>query len=170
MGFERLWAPWRLAYIEDAGSRPSGSGGCFLCEAAAGPPELDAERLVVGRGEGVVTVLNRHPYNSGHLMISPADHVGSFTELADELHLATVRTAKRAIRLLDEVMRPHAYNLGWNLGDVAGGSHSAHLHLHVVPRWGGDTNFMPVIGDVKVMPQLLTETRHRLADAWEASA
>jgi ATP adenylyltransferase len=155
----QLWAPWRLEYIQQADEQP----GCVFCAAATGD---DEELLVVHRGEQALVLLNKFPYASGHLMVAPLRHVGEYAELtgeeAAEIHELTVG----ALAALRSAMAPHGFNVGWNLGEVAGGSISAHLHEHVVPRWGGDTNFMPVLADVKVMPEHLAETRRKLADAW----
>jgi ATP adenylyltransferase len=156
---ERLWAPWRLEYVKRAADQPA----CVLCAAATGD---DEELLVVHRGPHAFVLLNRYPYAPGHLMVAPLRHVGDYRELTDdeaaEIHALTARS----LRVLADVYGPHGFNVGWNLGSVAGGSISAHLHEHVVPRWGGDTNFMPVLADVKVLPEHLSETRRRLAEAW----
>jgi ATP adenylyltransferase len=158
---EQLWAPWRLEYIRRADEQP----GCVFCNAAAGD---DEELLVVHRGELALALLNRFPYASGHLMVAPLRHVGEYAELtaaeAAEIHELTAA----ALAALRATMAPQGFNVGWNLGQVAGGSIAAHLHEHVVPRWGGDTNFMPVLADVKVMPEHLAETRRKLAEAWPA--
>jgi ATP adenylyltransferase len=156
-----LWAPWRLDYIQQAGA----GEGCVFCDEAGGAlPE--GESLVVRRGETAVALLNKFPYASGHLMVAPNRHVGELGELTPvesaELHALTVA----ALAALRAVYTPDAFNVGWNLGAVAGGSISGHLHEHVVPRWSGDTNFMPVLADVKVMPEHLLETRDRLRAAW----
>ena len=149
-----LWAPWRLEYVEQADERP----GCIFCE-----PE---EELVLLRGERAYLLLNRFPYSSGHLMVAPVRHVGEFGDLTDEEALELHRLAERGIAALAEVYAPQGYNLGWNLGRIAGAGIVDHIHLHVVPRWAGDTNFMPVLADVKVLPEHLLQTRQRLAKAW----
>jgi ATP adenylyltransferase len=156
---ERLWAPWRLEYIQQAGEQE----GCFFCLAAAGQ---DEETLIVHRGELAFVLLNRFPYASGHLMVAPIRHVGEFGELTDEEALETHRLAERGIAALAQTYAPQGYNLGWNLGRIAGAGVLDHVHLHVVPRWAGDTNFMPVLADVKVMPEHLAATRAKLAEAW----
>jgi len=155
---ERLWAPWRLEYIKSADE------GCFLCVAAAGGD--DAERLIVHRGEHAIVLLNKFPYSSGHFLVSPTRHVGDYTELMDAEVLELHRFASAGMRALAESYGPQGYNLGWNLGLSAGAGVVDHVHLHVVPRWGGDTNFMPVLADVKVLPEHLEETRRKLRDAW----
>ncbi len=154
-----LWAPWRLEYIAHADEHE----GCVFCEAAAGG---DEEKLVVHRGERAFVILNKFPYSSGHLMVSSYRHVGKFGDLTDEEALEVHRLAEAGVSALAETYRPQGYNLGWNLGRIAGAGVVDHVHLHVVPRWAGDTNFMPVLADVKVLPEHLRETRRRLASAW----
>ena len=153
---ERLWAPWRLEYIQQADEQE----GCVFCLAAAGD---DEGSLVVHRGKSAFVLLNKFPYSSGHLMVAPVRHVGEFGDLTDEEALELHRLAERGIAALAEVYAPQGYNLGWNLGRVAGAGVVDHVHLHVVPRWAGDTNFMPVLADVKVLPEHLAQTRRRLA-------
>lgn len=164
-GFRRLWAPHRMAYI--AGEQGTGEvdGGCPLC---AIPGRTDADGLVVARGEQVYAVLNLHPYNPGHLMIVPYRHVARLDELTDEESVELMRFTQHAVRALRVMSSPHGFNVGINLGHVAGGSLADHLHQHVVPRWGGDANFITVIGQTKVIPALLAETRERLAEVWDA--
>ena len=154
-----LWAPWRLEYIQSADEQE----GCVFCLAAAGD---DEERLVVHRGTRGVVLLNKFPYASGHLMIAPLRHGVDFVELEDEEALEIHRLAREGLGALAETYAPQGYNLGWNLGRIAGAGIVDHVHLHVVPRWAGDTNFMPVLADVKVLPEHLAETRRRLAAAW----
>jgi ATP adenylyltransferase len=160
--FQRLWTPHRLAYITSGTDE-----GCPFCRIPTLP---DDQGLVVARGDTVYAVLNLHPYNPGHLMVVPYRHVAELEDLdsaeAAEL-MAVTRTALRALRA---VSAPHAFNVGLNLGTVAGGSLAEHLHQHVVPRWGGDANFIAVIGQTKVIPQLLSETRELLAQAWDDAA
>jgi ATP adenylyltransferase len=142
--------------------------GCVFCDEAEG--RLGEASLVVVRGKTAFALLNKFPYSPGHLMVAPLRHVGDLAELATEesaeLHELTVR----ALAALRRVSRPDAFNVGWNLGEVAGGSISGHLHEHVVPRWSGDTNFMPVLADVKVLPEHLLATRERLREAWEGAS
>jgi ATP adenylyltransferase len=156
---ERLWAPWRLEYVSHADEQE----GCVFCAARDGE---DAEKLVVERAQHAFALLNRFPYASGHLMIAPARHVASLRELDDEEALEIHRLAGAAAAALEEAYRPEGFNLGWNLGRVAGAGIVDHVHLHVVPRWAGDTNFMPVLADVKVLPEHLGRTRERLAAVW----
>ncbi|GAA4635510.1 HIT domain-containing protein [Actinoallomurus vinaceus] len=154
-----------MAYIKGE-SKPTGAGaddGCPFCEI---PKMSDEDGLIVRRGESVFAVLNLYPYNSGHLMVCPYRHVADYTEL-DEAETAELsRLTQCAITALRKASGAHGFNVGMNLGTVAGAGIAAHLHQHVVPRWGGDTNFMPVIGQTKVLPQLLRETRQIIADAW----
>ena len=156
---KQLWAPWRLEYIKQADEQP----GCVFCDASAGD---DEERLVVHRGEHAFVLLNKFPYSSGHLMVAPYRHVGELAGLTDEEALEVHRLAVQSVAALGEVYGPEGHNLGWNLGRVAGAGVVDHIHLHVVPRWAGDTNFMPVLADVKVLPEHLIETRRRLVEAW----
>ena len=156
---KQLWAPWRLEYIQHADELD----GCVFCRAAAGP---DEELLVVHRGESVFVLLNRFPYASGHVMVAPYRHVGEFGGLEEAEALEIHRLAAEAMTALGAVFSPDGHNVGWNLGRVAGAGIVDHVHLHVVPRWSGDTNFMPVLADVKVLPEHLTETRAKLAAAW----
>jgi ATP adenylyltransferase len=156
---ERLWAPWRMEYIKSADDE----NGCVFCLAAAGD---DAERLVVHRGAHAFVLLNKFPYSSGHLMVAPYRHVGELSELGDGEALEIHVLATQGLAALRAVYGPEGFNLGWNLGRVAGAGVVDHVHLHVVPRWAGDTNFMPVLADVKVLPEHLDETRTRLVEAW----
>jgi ATP adenylyltransferase len=155
----QLWAPWRLEYIQGADEQE----GCVFCRAAG---ESDEEALVVHRGESALVLLNKYPYASGHLMVAPHRHEAEFGELAAEEVIEVHRLASLGLGALAETMRPQGFNLGWNLGRIAGAGIVDHVHLHVVPRWAGDTNFMPVLSDVKVMPEALEETRRKLAEAW----
>ncbi|MCP1387194.1 HIT domain-containing protein [Corynebacterium sp. TA-R-1] len=158
----RLWAPYRSNYIakmpSEGGKRPDP----FL----EIPNLSDEDGLIVARGKSVYAVLNLYPYNAGHLMVVPYRKVAELEELTDEETAELMVFAKRAVRALKKVSRPEALNVGLNLGKAAGGSVGEHLHLHVVPRWAGDSNFMTVIGGTKVLPQLLRDTRRMLADAW----
>jgi ATP adenylyltransferase len=156
---ERLWAPWRLEYIKSADDEQR----CIFCAAVDGE---DEERLVVHRGRRVIALLNKFPYASGHFMVAPSRHVGDFGELENDEIVEIHRSASAGIGALSGLYAPQAYNLGWNLGRVAGAGVVDHVHLHVVPRWAGDTNFMPVLADVKVLPEHLLDTRRKLADAW----
>lgn len=157
---EQLWAPWRLEYIKSADEE---SVGCVFCSAAHGD---DAEKLVVSRGTHAFVLLNKFPYASGHFMVAPLRHTGDFTNLSQEEIVEIHRLASTGLGALSQLYAPQAYNLGWNLGRVAGAGVVDHVHLHVVPRWAGDTNFMPVLADVKVLPEHLHDTRRKLAEIW----
>ncbi len=161
-GFDRLWTPHRLAYIVP--SLPNADQGCPFCAMADRPLE---ESLVVHRGESCFAVLNLHPYNPGHLMVLPHRHVAELEDLTTDEATELMTTTQDAVRALREVSGPHAFNIGLNLGGIAGGSLSQHLHQHVVPRWSGDANFITVLGGTKTLPQLLEDTRALLAEAWK---
>ncbi|WP_370671581.1 HIT family protein [Actinomadura chibensis] len=165
--FQRLWTPHRMAYIKGE-NKPTGAGsgdGCPFCDI---PRMADEEGLVVARGRSVFAVLNLYPYNSGHLMVVPYRHVADYTDLDEAEYLELAVFTQRALAALRKASGAQGFNVGMNLGLVAGAGIAAHLHQHVVPRWGGDTNFMPVVGHTKVLPQLLRDTRQLLADAWPA--
>jgi ATP adenylyltransferase len=168
-GLERLWTPHRMTYIAADDKPPGGyeqPAGCPFCAAPAAPEESS---LVVGRGAQVYAVLNLYPYNPGHLMVCPYRHVADYPDL-DEAETAELSAfTRRAMRVIRSVSSPHGFNIGMNQGAVAGAGIAAHLHQHVVPRWGGDANFMPVIARTKVLPQLLADTRALLARAWAAA-
>jgi ATP adenylyltransferase len=149
-----LWAPWRIEYV----AKPK-SGGCVFCAAAAGESD---DPLVVARGELCFTMLNAFPYAAGHVMVSPCRHVGALEELTEDEVAELMRLATGALVALRRVMSPAGFNVGLNLGRVAGAGFADHLHLHVVPRWEGDTSFMPVIGDTGVIPQALEATAKSL--------
>lgn len=156
---ERLWAPWRLEYVQGADAQE----GCVFCRAAAGDDEAE---LVVHRGERAFVLLNKFPYASGHLMVAPYRHGAGFAELDDAEALEIHTLASQGIASLAAVYSPEGYNVGWNVGRVAGAGIPDHAHLHVVPRWAGDTSYMPVLAEVRVIPEHLAETRRKLADAW----
>ncbi|MBA2569407.1 MAG: HIT domain-containing protein [Actinobacteria bacterium] len=158
---KQLWAPWRLEYVGSADEQKD----CIFCRAYEGD---DEEQLVVRRGKRTFVLLNRFPYASGHLLVAPARHVGEITDLKDDEVLELHRLAAQGLGALAETYGPQGFNLGWNLGRIAGAGVTDHVHLHVVPRWAGDTNFMPVLADVKVLPEHLAESRRKLRDAWPA--
>ena len=163
---QRLWAPYRSAYLAESprmnGSDVEDPGDPFL----DAPQRSDEESLIVARGEHVYVILNLYPYNAGHLMVIPYRKVSELEDLTEEEDLEVMAFTKRAIRVLKEVSNPEAFNVGFNLGSASGGSVGDHLHLHVVPRWSGDANFVTVIGKTKVLPQLLRDTRALLARGW----
>ncbi len=160
--FQRLWTPHRMAYIKGE-NKPRSEVECPFCRIPGLP---DDEGLVLACGEVAYAVLNLYPYNSGHLMVVPFRHVSDYTELDAAETVEVAELTKQALTALRTASGAQGFNVGMNLGDVAGAGIAAHLHQHVVPRWGGDTNFMPVVGHTKVLPQLLGETRALLADAW----
>jgi ATP adenylyltransferase len=163
--FGRLWTPHRMAYIKGEG-KPSGPGQDEGCVFDRAPQLSDEESLIVARGSLVYAVLNLYPYNPGHLLVVPYRHVADYTDLTVAETAEFASYTQRAIRALRQASGPHGFNIGINLGSVAGAGIAAHLHQHVVPRWGGDTNFMPVVGRTRVLPQLLADTRKLLAEAW----
>lgn len=155
--FQRnLWAPWRMEYIRSL-SEPS-DGSCFLCHHAAHPEE-DAANFVLWRGEHTITVLNRFPYSSGHVLIAPRIHVGSFDELSPAVMQALMTGARDVQRVLRKAVDAQGFNVGYNIGTCAGAGLPDHIHCHVVPRWGGDINYMAVLADVKVIPESLAKVR-----------
>ncbi|MDQ7819538.1 MAG: HIT domain-containing protein [Armatimonadota bacterium] len=157
----QLWAPWRVEYI-----RQGTPGACIFCAAAEGSDDRAA--LVVARGRRCFVLLNRFPYNSGHVMVVPYRHCSRLADLEDAEATELIRYTDYSVRAAERALRPEGYNIGLNLGRAAGAGIEDHLHVHVVPRWVGDTNFMPVLGDVKVIPEHLEDTRRRLAEAFAA--
>ena len=157
--FARLYTPHRMAYIKGEGK----SGDCPFCTI---PSLSDEDGLIVTRGELSYAVLNLYPYNSGHLMVVPYRHVAAYDELTPQEAGEVGALTQHALRALRHATGAQGFNVGMNLGVVGGAGIAAHLHQHVVPRWGGDTNFMPVVGQTKVLPQLLPDTRALLAQAW----
>jgi ATP adenylyltransferase len=149
-----LWAPWRLEYVQHADELDR----CVFCD-----PEPE---LLVHEGEHALVVMNKFPYSSGHLLVAPRRHVGEFGALTDGEALAVHALATRGVGALESEYSPDGFNLGWNLGRAAGAGIVDHLHLHVVPRWNGDTSFMPVLGDIKVLPEHLLETARRVRRAF----
>ena len=163
MSYKQLWAPWRLGYI--LGEKPTdqpcpcqdllegADPECFFCQSV--PVGDDRQRLVVARGAETVTLLNRYPYNNGHLLVAPRRHLARLDELGDTLQLEMSQTVTRMVGMLEKLLKPQGLNIGLNLGRVAGAGVPGHLHWHIVPRWLGDTNFMPAIADVHIIPQSL---------------
>ncbi|MCS6999718.1 MAG: HIT domain-containing protein [Bacteroidota bacterium] len=161
----QLWSPWRSQYIQSL-SQEKADGSCFLCAAAQAPPECDSENLVVYRGELGFVIMNRFPYNSGHLLIAPYRHVGDLVELADYEAHALIELVQLSLRVLRTTHAPHGFNVGTNLGRTAGAGLPDHVHVHVVPRWNGDTNFMPVLAEVKVISEFLSNEQRKLSRAF----
>jgi ATP adenylyltransferase len=164
---QRLWTPYRMTYLAEAPmKRDSNSSGKSEQPFTDIPQLTDEDGLVVARGELVYAVLNLYPYNPGHLMVVPYRRVSELEDLTDPESAELMSFIQKAIRVIKNVSRPHGFNVGLNLGTSAGGSLAEHLHVHVVPRWGGDANFITIIGGSKVIPQLLRETRQLLATEW----
>ncbi len=174
MGFEEIWAPWRLPYIKATQEKPpavaerlrflpGADPQCFLCQAVA--DEADRERLVVFRSPESVVVLNRFPYNNGHLLVAPRLHRGRLDELDAGQHGDLMAVTAQMVSLLERLLNAEGFNVGLNLGRVAGAGLPGHLHWHIVPRWNGDTNFMPVLGSVNVIPQSLEALWEAITEA-----
>ncbi|TCI99845.1 HIT domain-containing protein [Aeromicrobium sp. IC_218] len=159
---ERLWVPYRLAYVRGEAGDPA-DDRCPFCVMVDEPAEDD---LVVHRGSEAFVALNLYPYNPGHLMVLPRRHVADYADLTPSETVEVAELTQHALRTIRQVSQPHGFNVGINLGGVAGGSLSAHLHQHVVPRWGGDANFMTVVGKAKTMNQVLEDTCAMLREAW----
>ena len=164
-GFGRLWTPHRMVYIKGE-NRPAHSESGDDCPFCAAPKRSDADGLIVARGEVVYAVLNLYPYNSGHLMTVPYRHVPDYGDLTVDEVAELGAFTQKSMAVIRTVMGPHGFNIGMNQGAVAGAGIAAHLHQHVVPRWGGDTNFMPIIAHTRVLPQLLSDARGLLAAEW----
>jgi ATP adenylyltransferase len=160
---ERLWAPWRMEYITEE-PRP----GCLFCRVIEDPSDKDAA-LVVWRPPQAIVLLNKYPYNPGHVMVAPHAHVGGLEDLDDTQTADLMRALKRTITVLKNLLEPEGFNIGANIGRVAGAGMPDHVHLHVVPRWNGDTNFMPVLGEVKVVNEHVTQTAAKLSEAFSSS-
>jgi len=152
MANQRIWAPWRLRYVKDANK----SSECVFCT----KPELgdDREALIVHRGERCFVILNLYPYTSGHLMVMPFEHLGRLQDAEPDVTAEMMDLAQQAMRRMEDVYSPEGFNVGLNQGRVAGAGVEGHIHLHVVPRWAGDNNYMPVLADTRVMPQSLEES------------
>ncbi|MEP6756730.1 MAG: HIT domain-containing protein [Chthonomonadales bacterium] len=150
---EQLWAPWRMTYIKKAGSENPQEHPCIFCTFPQ--EENDVENLILHRGKHAFIILNAYPYSNGHLMITPFRHTASMDDLDDEEMLEMMQLTRVGINLLKESMRPDGFNVGMNLGRVAGAGIADHLHMHVVPRWNGDTNFMTVLADARIIPESL---------------
>jgi ATP adenylyltransferase len=158
----RIWAPWRLAYVKDASKDIEEE--CIFCAKPA--QEDDEASLIVHRGERCFVILNLFPYTNGHLMVAPYEHIGRMQELPIETTGEMMALAQLAMSRLEDIYEPHGFNVGLNQGRVAGAGVEHHIHLHVVPRWAGDNNFMPVIADTKVMPQSIEQSYAALKGAF----
>lgn len=155
---ERLYSPWRSQYIEGLEK----SEGCFLCRAYL--ENDDEKNLLLYRGERAFVILNLFPYNAGHLMVCPNEHIGDFTTLDDKTLYEISLLTMDMVKLLKKVLKPDGFNIGYNIGRAAGAGLETHIHNHIVPRWNGDTNFMPVLGEVRVISQDLKEIYHKLKE------
>jgi ATP adenylyltransferase len=158
----RIWAPWRLAYVKDA-AKDEETGCIFCIEPEDGDDEAN---LIVHRGERCFVMLNKFPYTNGHLMVAPYEHVAELQRLDEETMAEIMSLAQQGMHALETSYAPHGYNVGFNQGRVAGAGVEHHIHMHVVPRWGGDTNFMPVLGDTRVMNQTLHDSYETLKGAF----
>lgn len=161
---KRLWAPWRIEYILDEHKHDS----CLFCDVSKGGGRKknragDRKNLLLHRGEHCFVIMNRYPYNSGHLMVVPYFHTPTFDGLSDEALFDLMKTVKRSVDILKDALAPDGFNMGLNFGKVAGAGMESHMHLHVVPRWTGDTDSMPIIAETRVMPEHLNETYKKLA-------
>jgi len=163
--WERLWAPYRMAYIRGENKPTHGEAGheCPFCRS---PHQPDDSSLVVVRGASAYVVLNLYPYNAGHVLVCPYRHVADYTDLTNDETVEVAALTQQTMTALRAASGPEGFNIGMNQGGIAGAGIAAHLHQHIVPRWGGDTNFMPVVGGTKVLPALLHETRDLLRAAW----
>ena len=163
-----IYAPWRMDYIRSL-DKPA-ADKCFLCEAAAATSDQEkSDRLVLWTTPQTVVLINRYPYTNGHLLIAPREHVPDLELMADDVAADFHRQAARAIKLLKLAISPQGFNIGVNLGRCAGAGLPGHVHQHVVPRWGGDTNFMPIVGETKVLPEMLADTYEKLRPGFTAS-
>jgi ATP adenylyltransferase len=158
---DRLWTPWRSAYMKENRNKSR----CIFCDAAS-HPAADEENLVVARGDLCFVMLNRYPYTSGHLMIAPYVHVSRLAGAPSETTAEIMAFTRRAEQVLESIYRPDGLNLGMNLGEAAGAGIEQHIHMHVLPRWKGDANFMTSVGQTRIIPEALEETYRKLREAW----
>lgn len=163
-GFGRLWTPHRMVYVGGENKpKDSSAGECPFCRS---PKRSDAEGLIVHRGELAFVVMNLYPYSPGHIMVCPYRHVADYPELTAEETTEVAELTQHAMRTLRRASNPHGFNLGMNQGAIAGAGIAAHVHQHIVPRWGGDMNFLPIIGQTRAVPELIEDARRRLVEAW----
>ncbi len=160
---QHLWSPWRMTYITNY-KRDSACAFCAELAKSDGP-----ENLIVARWPLVFLILNRYPYNSGHLMVCPYEHVATLDDLEEAARIELMEMSTRAAQTLTQVYHPQGFNLGINLGAAGGAGIEEHIHMHILPRWGGDTNFISTLGTTRVLPESLEETYRRIKQAWEAS-
>ena len=167
---DRLWAPWRAQYIQESSSKATPlEDACFLCRSLTSDTSLDRDNLLAWRGLHSAIFLNRYPYNNGHLLVAPIVHKGTLASLEGEQLIEPITTIRLAVSALDRIFRPQGYNIGLNMGKAAGAGLPDHLHWHIVPRWDGDTNFMPVLGNPKVIVESLSAFYDRLVAELDAS-
>jgi ATP adenylyltransferase len=159
---ERLWAPWRSQYVSSFAQPSEEPPECFLCQAIQSEESRDRELLLVARWETCFAILNRYPYNSGHVMVAPHRHVGQLQELTEAELCALMVHTRAVVEALQRAFSPHGFNIGLNIGRAAGAGLPDHLHIHIVPRWHGDTNFLPVIADLKVVSHALEDVYEQL--------
>lgn len=161
---DRLWAPWRSKYIESfSNENPDEKKECLFCEKAASTE--DEKNLILYRSKHCYIIMNLFPYNSGHIMVVPYKHTPNFSDLSDDEMVDIMKIIKRGISALEIALKPHGFNIGANLGKVSGAGIADHIHFHIVPRWNGDTNFMPVISETKVISEFLSDTYRKIKDA-----
>ena len=157
-----LWSPWRMTYIE----KNEKTSGCVFCNAQAQADS--AENLIAFRGKNAYVILNRYPYTSGHLMVIPFEHVSNLEKLHEDTRAEMMELASRCTAILKTTYRTESFNVGMNIGEAAGAGVLGHIHIHIVPRWAGDTNFMSALGETRVLPEALEETYRRVRDAFSA--
>lgn len=165
-GVKKLWAPWRLAYLKRQGKED----GCVFCKNPAQDSSKDKENLILYRGKFSYVIMNLYPYNNGHVMVVPYKHTGDFCDLNDDEMLEMMQLAQLTIRVFKRVFNPEGFNTGFNLGHAAGAGIREHIHFHVLPRWTGDTNFMPVLGETRVISEHISDTYDQLKEAFGLEA
>jgi len=161
---QQLWAPWRMIYLDKASDVTNGNA-CIFCTKPAQDPAHDAEQLILYRGQHAFIMMNLYPYNTGHLLIAPYQHTGTLVDLPLQTTAEIMYLMQQCERACRSALNPEGFNVGVNIGKVAGAGFPDHVHFHLVPRWGGDTNFMPVIADVKVMPEFLQQTFEKIKES-----
>ncbi|MGO1592640.1 MAG: HIT family protein [Ancrocorticia sp.] len=164
-GFQRLWTPHRAAYI--SGDEKPENGNSDQCPFCRAPHGADDDGLIIARGKTCFALLNLYPYNSGHVLVCTYRHVSLYPDLSDAERMEMGEMTSKVMQVLDSAMHPHGFNLGMNQGEAAGAGIAAHIHQHIVPRWGGDANFFPIVAQVKAVPAILGETRAQLATTWQ---
>ena len=153
---KRIWSPWRMKYVENYEAKKD----CFLCEALAQPD--NEENLIIKRGKFAFVIMNLYPYTSGHIMVAPIEHQSSLEELEKDVRAEIMELVSRSIVVLKEIYKPHGFNVGMNIGEAAGAGEPDHVHMHIVPRWTGDTSFLSTLGETRVLPEALSETYRRI--------